>query len=204
MFTFMKRHFRDVVTIIVLLLIGILLLVNPSKYAPSLIRIVGLLLVVHGIVLVIRYFRIEPEEAAKSDNLSTGMIACILGWFCIFGQAWLIATFPHLAAFYGLFQLILGFHKLQRTVDSLRLKTDMALFYGASAVIYLIFGCIVIFHVEMTIVPVWTFTGITLLLEGIVDIIALIKARHVDDGVADIPDEKPAKEKSEKHDKENA
>ena len=164
---YLFKHTRDCVTIIVLIVIGVLLLVNPAVYAASLVRVVGALLAVLGLIRIVRYFRTEAKEAAKGDDFSTGLIEIIVGVCCVFGQEWLVGIFSVLAVFYGLFQLLLGFRRIQDTIDSLRMKTKMWYLRAGSALLYLIFGLVIVSNLEMA--PIWIFTGITLIIEGIAD-----------------------------------
>ena len=123
---FIKMHGAELLTIFVGILVGILLLINPAKYAIAIIRIAGLLLIA-------------------------------------------------LAVFYGLFQVLIGFRKTQRMVDVLRMKQKSWGMKGISAGITLLFGFVIVLIPNMTLMSVWVFTGIAMILEGIFDAVELIR-----------------------------
>ena len=81
--------------------------------------------------------------------------------------------FPVLAVLYGLFQVLIGFRKLQRMVDALRLGRSLWWLRAISAGITLLFGFLIAFNPTMTMMSVWVFTGITLIIEGIFDAVLL-------------------------------
>ena len=70
---FIKMHGAVLLTIFVGILVGILLLINPAKYAIAIIRIAGLLLIALAVFDFLKYFRTKPEEAARGSGFYTGM-----------------------------------------------------------------------------------------------------------------------------------
>ena len=74
---------------------------------------------------------------------------------------------------YGLVQLVLGFSKAQRMVDFLRMKFSLWYLPAISAVIYLVFGCIIVLNPEMTFISIWVFTGVTMILEAVFNAICI-------------------------------
>ncbi len=171
---FIKMHGAALLTIFVGILVGILLLINPAKYAIAIIRIAGLLLIALAVFDFLKYFRTKPEEAARGSGFYTGMTDAAIGLFCLFGSDWFLGAFPVLAVFYGLFQVLIGFRKTQRMVDALRMKQKSWGMKGISAGITLLFGFVIVFNPNMTLMSVWVFTGITMILEGIFDAVELI------------------------------
>ena len=162
----LRRHMRELIIIVFLLVVGILLLVNPAAFASWLVKVAGLFLIVLGVLRIIRYFRVEAEAAAKGQDFFIGIIAILGGLFCVIKTSWFLSVFPTLAVIYGLLQLVLGFSKVQRMVDFLRMKFTLWYLPGISALIYLVFGFIIVLHPEMTFVSIWVFTGVTMILEA--------------------------------------
>ena len=121
---YLKGNWSSILTALFLIVVGILLLVNPAAFAAIIIRIAGILLALLGIFDLIKYFRAKPEEAAKGSAFSSGTILISLGLFCTLSESWFVQVFPVLAVLYGVFQILLGYRKLQRTVDALRLKDE--------------------------------------------------------------------------------
>ena len=52
---------------------------------------------------------------------------------------------------------------------------ELSLWYlpACSALIYLVFGFIIVLNPEMTLINVWVFTGVTMILEGIITAVCL-------------------------------
>ncbi len=83
---FIKENLNALLTILFLVLIGILLLVDPSTFGITIIRMAGILFAALGIFDLIKYFRANPEEAAKGQGFSSGVTMISIGCFCIFGS----------------------------------------------------------------------------------------------------------------------
>ncbi len=165
---FARKNWAVLATILFSIVMGVLLLVNPSVYAIAMIRLAGILLFVLGIFDIIKYFRTEPEEAAKGSAFYSGVTLISVGCFCVFGVGWLRAAFPVLAVLYGLLQILIGFRKLQRMTNAIRAKQQLWYLRAISAFITLLFGFLVVMN------PNWVLTGIALLLEGVYDGAALV------------------------------
>ncbi len=170
---FIKKHWAALLTILAVILVGILLLINPAKFAIAIIKIAGLLLIALAVLDFLRYFRAKPDEAARGSAFYTGMTDAAIGLFCLFGSDWFLGAFPVLAVLYGLFQVLIGFRKTQRMVDALRMKQKSWVMKAISAGITLLFGFVIVFNPGMTLMSVWVFTGLTMVLEGIFDAVAL-------------------------------
>ena len=78
-----------------------------------------------------------------------------------------------LAVLYGLFQILIGFRKAQRTVDALRTKNPLWYLKVISTGISLLFGFIIVLNPGMAFMSIWVFTGITMILEGVFDAVSL-------------------------------
>lgn len=182
---FLKENWSSILTIIFLIVVGILLLVNPATFGVIIIKIVGVLLAALGVYDLIKYFRAKPEEAAKGTAFNSGAILITVGLFCFFGSDWFVDVFPVLAVLYGLFQVLIGFRKLQQSVDALRMKQPMWYLKAISAGISLLFGFLIAFNPNMTMMSIWVFTGVTMIIEGVFDAVALgmqIKNQHSEKG----------------------
>ena len=173
MHLFFRRYLRDIITALFLIVVGILLLINPVAFAMGLVKLAGVFLVVLGALRIVRYFRTDPETAARGQDFFIGLIAILGGLFCIFFTGWFLTAFTTLAVIYGLLQLLLGFSKVQRTVDFLRMELSLWYLPACSALIYLVFGFIIVLNPEMTLINVWVFTGVTMIVEGIITAVCL-------------------------------
>ena len=169
-----KRNLSGSIMSIIELIIGILLLINPVGFTSGIIIVVGVILMICGVVSIVKYFREEPEYAAVKQMLAKGLAELLIGAFCAFRSRWFVATFPVLTLIYGVVILFTGLTKIQWTVDILRMKRRRWLLALISAVISVACGIVIITGPFSTTAVLWMFTGITLIVEAVCDIITAI------------------------------
>ncbi len=167
-----RRNLGNILISICELLAGILLLINPERYARVLIIIVGIVLVVFGILNVIRHLRIPPLEASRSYRMSWGLILAAGGIFCIVDAGWFIDVFPVLTL-YGVALVAIGFIKIQWTVDMLRIRDSKWYFALLSVVMAFIVAIILLVNPTSDSRALWIITGIILIISAVLDIVTL-------------------------------
>jgi uncharacterized membrane protein HdeD (DUF308 family) len=173
----LKQNGNTVIMFLIEAVVGILLLVDPLNFTSGIIMIAGIALMICGLVRVIQYFRSEPQEAAVGQLLAKGIIYLLAGAFCTFNSEWFIVTFPIIAILYGIGILLIGVGKLQTTMDLLRLKNKKWWWSAISAAISVTCALVIILNPFTTTVVLWRFTGISLLVEAVFDIITLFVSR---------------------------
>lgn len=159
------------------IVIGILLLINPVGFTSGIIITLGIVLTVMGIGQIIGYFRSEPEEAASGGKLTKGILFIVFGLFCAFKSGWFIATFPVITILYGALILVAGVSKLQEAVDMVRVKQNYWFVALISALLTLLFAVLIIFNPFASTAILWTFIGVTLIVEAVMDIVTFIFAK---------------------------
>ena len=170
----LKQHANSIILCLFEILVGILLLIDPEKFTSAIIMAFGVILVLIGEICGIGYFRLDAAQAAASQSLFKGLFALIAGIFCVTRCDWFIAMFPILAILYGVAVLIAGLMKIQWTVDIIRLK--LGKWWGLpalSAVISLICSIIILKNPFGAVYILWIFTGVSLIVEAVLDISAL-------------------------------
>ncbi|MBQ4040469.1 MAG: DUF308 domain-containing protein [Oscillospiraceae bacterium] len=170
----LKRNLNNMAMSLVEVIVGILLLVNPVDFTSGIIVAFGAVMMIAGIFSIIKYFRTEPEAAAISQTLVKGVTMLLLGAFCAFKAHWFIATFPVLTLVYGVVILLVGITKLQWTVDIIRTKRSKWGLAAISAVISILCGIIIITSPFGSTAVLWMFTGISLIVEAVFDVIGSI------------------------------
>lgn len=175
-----KQNGNVIIMCIIEVVAGILLLVNPVGFTASIIIVAGIAFMVDGLLNVIRYFRSKPEEAAAGQLLMRGLVALLAGAFCAFRPEWFIATFPMIAILYGVAVLVAGLGKVQIATDMLRAKNSKWWWGAISAAISIICAFVMINNPFSSTVALWWFTGISLIVEAVFDIITLIMKRKHD------------------------
>lgn len=156
------------------LIIGILLLVNPVGFTSGIIVAFGVVLMVMGVGSIIKYFCTEPEEAAVNQSFVKGLVELLAGAFCAFNSHWFVVTFPVLTLVYGAVILLTGLIKLQWMVDIIRMKRRRWLLAAIGAAISILCGVVIITSPFSTTAVLWMFTGISLIVEAVFDMIGAI------------------------------
>ena len=154
------------------LLIGILLLVKPVGFTSGIIIAIGVALMLRGVMDIVSYFKAGAAEAAKQRGLAKGVVSLLLGFVCSFMTNWLMTAFPFVGMIYGIMLVLLGVEKVQTAVDQKRLGISKWYMAAISAVISVVCGAIIMFNPFTTTVYMWMFTGISLIVEAIADIIS--------------------------------
>ncbi len=154
--------------------VGIVLLVNPIGFATVFITVVGVLLAAVGLMFILQYFRSEPLEAQKSQGLLKGGCALLVGLFCALNTQWFIAAFPLLTVIHGIVILFTGIIRVQWTVDMLRLKLKRWYIAAGGAAVSIILAVIIFIDPFGATEAIWTFIGISFLVDAVADLAILI------------------------------
>lgn len=155
-------------------LVGILLLINPVGFTSAIIVGGGIVILIVGIINIVRYFRTPVSQSVLSQSLTKGLIGLLAGIFCIFRADWFIAAFPVLTMIYGVAVLVVGIGKVQAAADMFRMKNRQWLLTAISAAISVICAAVILENPFPTTVVLWMFTGISLIVEAIFDIVILV------------------------------
>ena len=173
----LKSSLNGVLLCLFEIVIGVLLLINPIGFTTGIITTAGFVLLIAGLISVTKYFRAEAKEAATGQYLMKGLVELLSGVFCIFKSHWFIVTFPALTIIYGVIVLLTGFGKVQMTFDIIRAKNKKWLLAAISAVLSIVCAVVILNNPFTSTSILWLFTGVTLIVEAIFDIIALIVSR---------------------------
>ncbi|MCM1054047.1 MAG: DUF308 domain-containing protein [Bacteroides sp.] len=174
----LKQNGNAIVTCLVEIVTGILLLIDPVGFTAGIIIVVGIGLLLNGLINVIKYFRTDTVEAARQQMLTHGLVSLLAGAFCAFNPNWFIVTFPVIAVIYGVAVLIVGLGKIQITVDMIRLKNNNWFLGAISALVSVICAVVIILNPFASTMVLWIFTGISLILEAVIDAVVLIVNRR--------------------------
>lgn len=165
-------NFKSIIYCICEAAIGVLLIINPLGFTSAIIRLLGVALSVMGVLSIIRYFKLSPEDGAMTQGLSKGLILTFAGVFCIFCPEWFSAVFPILAVVYGIVILVIGLIKIQWTVDILRNRRAFWFIPAIGALTSIVLALIILANPFATATVMWTFIGISLIFEAIIDAVS--------------------------------
>ena len=160
------------------ILIGILLLINPVGFTSGIIIAFGIVLTIMGLGQIIRYFRTDAEEAANGGKLTKGILFAVLGLFCAFKSGWFIATFPVITMLYGVLILVTGASKLQQAIDMVRVRQRYWFVALIGAILTLLFAVLILLNPFASTAVLWSFIGITLIVEAVMDVATFIFAKR--------------------------
>lgn len=172
-----NRNTGNLLTCIFEVLVGILLLINPVGFTSGIIIVFGIILAVTGVVSLFNYFRENPEKAAQESGLAKGLIFIVFGLFCAVKSEWFIVTFPLLTVLYGILALVSGVSKVQWAVDMLRAKQRYWFIEIISAAVTVICAILILINPFTSTAILWTFIGVTMIVEAVVDVLAYIFGR---------------------------
>ena len=179
---FLKRNSNVILLCLLEALIGVLLVVDPIGFTSGIIIVFGIALLILGLICTIGYFRTDAVEAALRGALVKGLAMLLAGAFCVLQPMWFIATFPLLTILYGVVILFAGLCKMQWAVDALRLKAGRWYLPAISAIASIICGFVVLLNPFASTLVLWMFTGITLIVEALLDVVVLFFARGMSGG----------------------
>jgi len=172
-----NRNTGNLLTCIFEILVGILLLIDPVGFTSGIIVVFGVVLAVIGAASLFRYFRNDAETAAQESGLAKGLIFAIFGLFCALKSEWFIITFPLLTVLYGILTLISGVSKVQWAVDMLRAKQKYWFVEVIGALLTLICSILILTNPFTSTAFLWTFIGVTMIVEAVIDVVAFIMGR---------------------------
>ena len=172
------RSLMNLLICVAEILIGALLLLNPLGFTSTVLIALGILSAVLGVTQLLGYFRAQPELAAQSGGLVTGLVLLLAGLFCIFRWEWFVVTFPILTVVYGVLTLINGLNKLQWAVDALRLHQRFWYVAMIGAVLTLLFAGLILINPFTSTAFLWTFIAISLIVEAVMDLFSLVLGRR--------------------------
>ena len=158
------------------LLLGLLLLINPTGLTSVVIIALGILLMALGAFHLFQYIRLPQEEAAKTWKLASGAGVLAIGVAFIANQHWMVQILGTLMTLYGGIALAAAFMKMQIAVDALRFKRPFWHLMAISFLVTIILAVLLFINLFAES-AVWTVTGIVLLGLALLDTVYFILGR---------------------------
>ena len=174
---FLKQNSVNLLISLCELIIGILLLIDPTGFSNGIIITFGAACLAFGIVQIVFYWKKPLTEAISRFYLMKGLISISAGLFCICFSHWFLETFKLLSFLYGILLLISGFYKVQWSVDLLRQKEKRWWLAAISAGLSILFSLVIIGNPFSAVAVTWIFSGVVLIAEAIIDLAMLLLIR---------------------------
>ena len=171
---FIKRNRKSLITVFLEILVGILLLINPTMFTSIIIIILGVGFAILGLVDIVKYFQNDVVTGATGQFFTKGILYLLFGCFCVFKHDWFIGTFPVLTTMYGILVLITGVSKLQSAIDLVRIRHPKWFLTGITSVVTILCAVFILCNPFKSVEFMWWFIGLSLIVEAVVDIIVII------------------------------
>lgn len=168
----LKSYERDSIVISILFtILGIFLVVNPTKSITSIIFSFGVLLVGSGIISILNYCLIPPEEKIYSLDFLRGILTIISGILTIVFKNDLVNVLPVLL---GLFIIFNHLFKMQMTFNFSSILMGNSVWFIILEILWIVLGVLLILNPFEWLITIGTLAGIFLIISEIGNIISSI------------------------------
>lgn len=168
----LKSYERDSIVISILFtILGIFLVVNPTKSITSIIFAFGVLLVGSGIISILNYCLIPPEEKIYSLDFLRGILTIISGILTIVFKNDLVNVLPVLL---GLFIIFNHLFKMQMTFNFSSILIGNSVWFIILEILWIVLGVLLILNPFEWLITIGTLAGIFLIISEIGNIISSI------------------------------
>ena len=179
----MRIVFRSVPSIIMILFelfVGIMLFRDPTGFTNRVVVLFGIFMLVLGVMDLIKAYRFKTVYGPDKAYLAGAIADLVLGMICILGSKILLGVFPMLVVLYGIFLIITGFYKGRNYFSLRRAGFRPHLLALISAAAAIVLGVILVLHPGSTAETLWSFAGVVLIVEALLDLIAAVLMRTAD------------------------
>lgn len=157
---------------IVLFALGFFLVIYPELSQLIICKAVGIALCVWGVLRLITYFSMAKEEIFGSFGLVQGISLLAFGLFFVMKPEVIAMFFGTILA---IVIIIDGILKLQYGIEFYHMKADKWWIEDVVAAFMVVMGVIALFNPFDSSVALMIFIGIVLMVEGVSDLISIIR-----------------------------
>ena len=157
---------------IVLFALGFFLVIYPELSQLIICKAVGIALCVWGVLRLITYFSMAKEEIFGSFGLVQGISLLAFGLFFVMKPEVIAMFFGTILA---IVIIIDGILKLQYGIEFYLMKADKWWIEAVVAAFMVVMGVIALFNPFDSSVALMIFIGIVLMVEGVSDLISIIR-----------------------------
>ena len=137
----------------------------------------GIVMLLMGLVSCVRFFR-DRKDGVESPFTLVFAAALVIGILCAFATSFVLGMFSVGAVIYGVILIHAGIYKAQTYFQNKKAKLHPSFLVLLSAVLAVILGAVIVFNPFKTTVTLWRFAGISMIVEAVIDLIALIPAKE--------------------------
>lgn len=171
----MKRLSRNFSIILMILfegIVGFMLFGDPENFTRGVIVFFGVVMLILGTGNLIQVLRTRVDGTLDSYLMFAAVVDLIIGLILTVGNKLVYGIFPALAVIYGIFLIIAGVHKTRVYHWLRRDGFSPSILSVISALAAIALGVIIVLNPFSTAATLWRFTGIVLIAESVLDLIA--------------------------------
>ena len=167
----LKKHLPMIIIIALELVVGILLFISPELFTKAMSIIIGIALLGLGIFFLVRIFTGRETGPMSWLAIVISVVAMTVGVFCTFFFDKVIAI---VGVFYGLMLIIAAIVKVKAYFDFNRAGIYASPLRLIGAFVSLVLGVLILINPFKAIETFWVFTGISLIVQAILDVVTLV------------------------------
>ena len=154
---------------------GVRLLYHPVAFTIRVLGFCGIIMLIPAEVSVIRAFELKSTRMLPYRlGLLGGVLDLIIGVICVFFSSKVVSLFPVLFMIYGIIMVVSGIHKIRNYLVLKDFGINRSWLVVISAVLSIILGVIVFLNPFSATEAAWLYTGIFLIVEGVMDLFTFI------------------------------
>ncbi len=171
-----KKEIKGILVSVLLIALSIFLILKPEEIISSLLRVMGILVLVFGLIDSASYFAKQDDTKLFDYGLLKGLMEVTLGILLIFKYEALISIFPMVL---GLLIVFINVFKLQLALN-LKEVEDSYLTGVIISALAVILGVLIIFNPFESLKVVVIVSGAVMLLSELANIAySIIVLRHI-------------------------
>ncbi len=163
---------RQLVSAVAYAILGLVLIIRPGLTASVLCAGLGICALIFGLVRIISYFL--RRDSATGADLAVGIALAAVGILCLAAPRTVMSILPLLL---GVVLIIDGAGKLSRSLELRKLGYSHWYLTLLLAACLLLVGIVMVLNPFGMVETAVTFFGICLLIDGLLDIILLLRLR---------------------------
>ena len=176
-----KKYLPSVLIILLQIAVGVMLIVNAEKLTVFIFRVFGIGLIVLALVMTIRYLKARKDDDANVFMLIVAIVAFVLGMVLAIGATWIVdAEFALLAIFYGAIMIVNGILKIGEFISIRKQGASASAIRVFSGILSIALGILAIILCNEALTVIGLILGITLLVESVLDIAAMVVGYRLD------------------------
>lgn len=153
---------------------GLQLINDPVTFTNNVIIVFGIIMLIIGVLSLIRALRAKSSGLAHRLTLFGAVLDLIIGVVCVAGSKYIVDMIPVLAMVYGFIMVIMGINKVRNYAVLRDLGFRRSWLVLLSALLTIVLGAIIFLNPFLATELVWTYIGVFLIVEGVMDLIAFL------------------------------